>query len=181
MAARRTAIVAGAFGAVGRTLVRHLEETGGWDVVGIGRRGATPSARARYLQVDLTDPAACARIAPDLPAADAIFFAAYVPRPSLAEEVGPNLAMLRNPVEAAEPRSPALGRVVLLRGARGTATIPAPTGRRPTRTTRACRSRASTTRSRTGWRSARRAAAGAGRRCGRMPCSASPPTAPCRC
>ena len=118
MAARRTAIVAGAFGAVGRTLVRHLEDLGDWDVVGIGRRAAAASARTRYLQADLADAAACARIAPDLPAADAVFFAAYIPRPTLAEEVAPNLAMLVNLMEAAEPRSPALGRVVLLQGSK---------------------------------------------------------------
>src|SRR4051812_13989057 len=104
MAARRTAIVAGAFGAVGRTPGGHLEKSGEWEVVGIGRRAAAPSACTRYLQADLTDPASCARIAPKLPAADAIFFAAYIPRPTLAEEVGPNLAMLVNLMEAAEPR-----------------------------------------------------------------------------
>ena len=61
MTARRTAIVAGAFGAVGRTLVQHLEASGGWDVVGIGRRAAAPTARTRHLQLDLTDADACAR------------------------------------------------------------------------------------------------------------------------
>jgi nucleoside-diphosphate-sugar epimerase len=59
--ARRTAIVAGASGAVGRTLVRHLEASDGWDVVGIGRRAAAPTARTRYLQLDLADAGACAR------------------------------------------------------------------------------------------------------------------------
>jgi nucleoside-diphosphate-sugar epimerase len=39
-------------------------------------------------------------------------------RPTPAEEVGPNLAMLRNLMEAVEPRSPALGRVVLLQGSK---------------------------------------------------------------
>ena len=97
MAARRTAIVAGPFGAVGRTLVRHLESSGEWDVVGVGRRVAAPTARTRYLRLDLTDPDACARASSrDLPAADVVFFAAYAPRPSPAEEVAPNLAMLSN-------------------------------------------------------------------------------------
>jgi nucleoside-diphosphate-sugar epimerase len=118
MAERRTAIVAGAFGAVGRTLVEHLEALGGWEVVGIGRRAAAPTARARYLQLDLADPAACARASHELPAADVVFFAAYAPRPSPAEEVAPNLAMLSNLMEAVEPRSPTLRRVVLLQGSK---------------------------------------------------------------
>ena len=110
--------MAGAFGAVGRALVQHLEALGGWDVVGIGRRAAAPTERVRYLQLDLTDRGACARASDDLPAADAVFFTAYAPRPSPAEEVAPNLAMLSNLMDAVEPRSPALRRVVLLQGSK---------------------------------------------------------------
>ena len=44
--------MAGACGAVGRALVRHLEALGEWDVVGIGRRGPsvryTRRVRARF-------------------------------------------------------------------------------------------------------------------------------------
>ena len=87
-------------------------------MVGIGRRASAPSAHVRHLELDLTDPGACARAAHELPAADVVFFAAYAPRPSPAEEVAPNLAMLSNLVEAVEPRSPALRRAVLLQGSK---------------------------------------------------------------
>lgn len=53
-----------------------------------------------------------------MPAADFVFFAAYTPRASLAEEVAPNLAMLTNLIEATEPLSPALQRIVLVQGSK---------------------------------------------------------------
>jgi hypothetical protein len=50
--------------------------------------------------------------------------------------VAPNLAMLSNLVEAVEPRSPALRRVVLLQGSKWYGSHLGPYRRRPTRTTR---------------------------------------------
>ena len=116
--AQRTAIVAGAFGAVGHSLVAHLESRGDWQVIGLGRRRAPPGARSRFVAVDLTDQAASHAALADLAPADAVFFTAYAPRPTAAEEIDPNLAMLRNVVDAVEPRSPALGRVLLLQGSK---------------------------------------------------------------
>jgi len=116
--AQRTAIVAGAFGAVGHSLVAHLQSLGDWQVIGLGRRRAPQGPRSRFIAVDLTDEAASRPALADLPPADAVFFAAYAPRPTTADEIGPNLAMLKNVVEAVEPRSPALGRVVLLQGSK---------------------------------------------------------------
>lgn len=115
---QRTAIVAGAFGAVGHSLVAHLESLGNWQVVGLGRRRADPGPRSRFIAVDLTNEAASRAALADLPPADAVFFAAYAPRPSPAEEIGPNFAMLQHLMEAVEPRSPLLSRVVLLQGSK---------------------------------------------------------------
>lgn len=115
---QRTAIVAGAFGAVGHSLVAHLQSRGDWQVIGLGRRQAPPGPHSRFIAVDLTDADATRSALSALPPADAVFFAAYAPRPTPAEEVGPNLAMLQNLMAAVEPRSPALGRVVLLQGSK---------------------------------------------------------------
>ena len=101
MTARRTAIVAGAFGAVGRALVGHLEALGGWDVVGVGRRTAAPTARVRYLQLDLTDPGACGRASRDLPAA--VFVVLHVP-PGVPSALAPVLQRCTGLVVAAASR-----------------------------------------------------------------------------
>ncbi|MGI4940609.1 MAG: NAD-dependent epimerase/dehydratase family protein, partial [Janthinobacterium lividum] len=110
--------MAGAFGAVGHSLVAHLQSRGDWQVIGLGRRQAPPGPNSRFIAVDLTDADATRSALSVLPPADAVFFAAYAPRPTPAEEVGPNLAMLQNLMAAVEPRSAALGRVVLLQGSK---------------------------------------------------------------
>jgi nucleoside-diphosphate-sugar epimerase len=46
------ALVAGALGVIGRSVVAELERRG-WETVGIGRRTGTDTARTRYLPVDL--------------------------------------------------------------------------------------------------------------------------------
>jgi nucleoside-diphosphate-sugar epimerase len=123
---QRTAVAAGPFGVVGHSLVAHLQARGERRVIGLGWRQAPQGPVSRFIAVDLTD-AAAARAAPsDLPPADAIFFAAYAPHPTPAEEVVPNLAVLQAVMEAVEPRSPALGRVVLLQGSKWYGNHPGP-------------------------------------------------------
>lgn len=92
--ADRTAIVAGAFGAVGHSLVAHLRSRGDRQVIGLGRRQAPPGPYSRFIAVDLTDADAARSALSDLPSVDTVFFAAYAARPTPAEEVGPKLAML---------------------------------------------------------------------------------------
>ena len=43
--ARKTALIAGAQGLVGRALVQHLEDLGDWDVIGTSRRPASVAGR----------------------------------------------------------------------------------------------------------------------------------------
>jgi nucleoside-diphosphate-sugar epimerase len=114
----RTAIVAGAFGAVGHSLVAHLQDRGDWNVVGLGRRTAPAARRTRFIAVDLSDTASARATLSDLPPADVLFYTAYTPGPGHAEEVAPNLLMLQNVTHAVEARSPALRRVVLLQGSK---------------------------------------------------------------
>lgn len=53
---------------------------------------------------------------PPLGAVTHILYAAWIPAPSRAEEVAPNLAMLRNLMETLEPRAGGLRHVTLLQG-----------------------------------------------------------------
>ena len=118
--ARKTVLVAGAHGLIGRTLIEQLESDPAIDVIGLGRRGAAIGARARIVAVDLLDRADCAAKLGGLAATGAavthIVFAAWAPRDSRAAEVAPNLAMLRNLMEAAAPVAPRLAHVTLLQG-----------------------------------------------------------------
>src|SRR5688500_5999214 len=99
----KVAVVIGAQGVIGRNLVRYLEESGDWEVVGVSRRAAAPSSeRVRHISVDLLDRRDTERKLGGLLNATHIFYAAYQDRPTWSELVGPNVAMLTNAVTAIE-------------------------------------------------------------------------------
>ena len=115
----KKALVAGALGVSGRPLVNHLVSLQDWEVVGLSRRSPEFQSPARYIAIDLlnqSDVEACVSNLGDL---THIFYAALQPRDNFFDEVAPNLAMLRNLVEAAErTSSKRLRKVVLLEGAK---------------------------------------------------------------
>ncbi|WP_439382595.1 SDR family oxidoreductase [Amycolatopsis lexingtonensis] len=108
---RKTALVAGANGIIGRNLVEHLRADGGWDVTGLSRRGGPGT-----IAVDLLDPADTRAKLSGLTDTTHLFYAAYQDKPTWAELVPPNLAMLTNLVDAAEAAAPGLEHVSLMQG-----------------------------------------------------------------
>lgn len=116
MQSSNVALVAGAQGVIGRNLVDHLAAQGDWQVVGLSRRGGAPHERVRHVAVDLLDADdARARLA-GLGDVTHLFYAAYQERPTWAELVAPNVAMLRNVLDAIEPVAPGLRHVSLQQG-----------------------------------------------------------------
>lgn len=113
---RKVALVAGAKGVIGRNLVDQLTELGDWEVIGLSRRGGRDTDRVRHLAVDLLDPADCREKLGGLSEVTHVFYAAYQDRPTWAELVPPNLAMLVNLVDAVEPAAPGLRHVSLMQG-----------------------------------------------------------------
>src|SRR5215211_2557431 len=114
--ARKTAVVVGSLGVIGRNLVHHLEPQDEWDIVGLSRRTPDFPTRMRSIPVDLLDPADCRAKLGGLADASHVFYCAFQARPTWAEHNGPNLAMLANAVAAIEAASSALERVVLVEG-----------------------------------------------------------------
>ena len=145
MANRKQALVLGATGVTGRSILRHLARLPEWDVVAVSRR--TPDFEGRYthLALDLLDADACRARLGQLREVTHIFFAAYLERPGWAEMVAPNLAMLRNVLDAVEPAAASLQHVNLMHGTKWygnhLGSFPTPAGRtirgtcRPTSTT----------------------------------------------
>lgn len=113
---RKTVLVAGAHGLIGRTLIEQIEGDPDVDVVGLGRRGGAIGERARIIAVDLLNPADCAAKLGGLSNITHIVFAAWAPRDSRAAEVAPNLDMLRHLMERVAPAAPGLAHVTLLQG-----------------------------------------------------------------
>ncbi len=113
---RRKALVVGALGVVGRGLVSHLLTLSEWDVVALSRRAVASAGRLQAISVDLLDRPQCEAKLKDLTDVTHVFYVAYAPRPTHAEEVEPNLCMLQNLMEALSPAAPNLRHVSLMQG-----------------------------------------------------------------
>lgn len=101
--ARRTALIAGASGLIGRRIADRLLTTGGWEVIGIARRPPL-SDNMRWIAVDLSDFDDCQRKLGGLAEVSHVFYAARFDHPEgKPEPVGLNAAMLKNAVGALEP------------------------------------------------------------------------------
>ncbi|MEO3884134.1 SDR family oxidoreductase [Nonomuraea sp. B5E05] len=113
---RKVALVVGAQGVIGRNLVDHLSGCDDWEVIGLSRRSAPDSGRVRNISVDLLDPEDCGKKLSGLNEVTHIFYAAYQERPTWAELVPPNLAILVNVVDAVEPFAHDLAHISLMQG-----------------------------------------------------------------
>ena len=115
-------VVAGATGLVGNAALRHFSSVGGCEVVALSRRQPRNLHGARYVPVDLADPAQCAHAAPELQGTTHLVYAALYEAPNLVDgwrdenQIRTNDAMLRNLMMALEPVAPALRHVALLQG-----------------------------------------------------------------
>jgi nucleoside-diphosphate-sugar epimerase len=115
-ASKKTALVVGAHGVIGGNLINHLVSLDEWDIVGLSRRAGKSADRVRYLSVDLLDADDCRDNLRDVRDVTHIFYAAYQDRPTWAELVPPNLAMLVNVVNAVEPIAKNLRHISLMQG-----------------------------------------------------------------
>jgi nucleoside-diphosphate-sugar epimerase len=111
----RTAVVVGARGVIGTNLISHLQSTGGWQVIGLSRRGGPDTPGIRHLGVDLTNADSARALSAELAAATHVFYAAYQDRPTWGELVAPNVAMLTTVLDAVSDSS-ALEHVSLMQG-----------------------------------------------------------------
>ncbi len=112
----KTALVVGARGVIGGNLVDHLDKMGDWDVIGLSRRGGTDAGRVRHIAVDLLNRTDTEKKLSKLTDVTHVFYAAYQDRPTWAELVAPNRAMLVNTVEVIGAVAPELEHVSLMQG-----------------------------------------------------------------
>jgi len=117
-----TVLIAGALGLVGRAALEHFESLEGWDIIALARRAPDFPTRARFLSVDLTDPAECRTKLGALRGISRIVYAALFEKPELnkgwleADQIATNLAMLTNLMDAVEPGNPGLRHLAMLQG-----------------------------------------------------------------
>lgn len=113
----KVALVVGARGVIGTNLVEQLVSLPEWQVIGLSRRGGVDiPGRVRHVAVDLLDPDDTRSQLSALTEVTHVFYVAYQDRPTWAELVAPNLAMLVNVVDAIEPVARGLRHVSLMQG-----------------------------------------------------------------
>ena len=98
----KVALVAGASGVVGRTLVGHLAAQSDWDVIAVSRQAPDIPGRWRHLSLDLLDAAACAAATAELARVTHVFHCAFVLDPDPEAHIRRNLALLVNLVQTVE-------------------------------------------------------------------------------
>lgn len=118
MKQHRKALVVGATGVVGRNLLRELAERAEWDVVAVSRRKPDVPGDYEHISVDLADAVDAARKLDHLSDVTHVFFSAYLQKADPAEMVAPNMALLRNLMDAIEPVARHLAHVNLMHGAK---------------------------------------------------------------
>src|SRR3977135_1245938 len=115
-------LIAGATGLVGYAAMKYLASQKDCEVVALSRRRPDETFGARWLALDLTDPAACAALAPEFAGVSPLVYAAPYERPGLVagwredEQIRTNDLMLRNLLGSLQRASPELRHVALLQG-----------------------------------------------------------------
>ena len=116
MSSRKTALVVGATGVVGRNLLRHLLTLGDWDVISVSRRVPDVTGDYQNICFDLLDPTDCkAKLGGSLGITH-VFYSAYIEKSDWSAMVAPNVEMLVNLMEAIEPANTTLQHVNLMHG-----------------------------------------------------------------
>jgi nucleoside-diphosphate-sugar epimerase len=115
-------LIAGATGLVGYAAMKHFADEPGCEVIAVSRRRPDETFGARWLPLDLTDAAACAKLAPEFAGVSHLVYAALYERPGLVagwqedEQIRTNEAMLRNLFGPLDKAAPGLRHVALLQG-----------------------------------------------------------------
>ncbi len=118
MAERKTALVIGATGVVGGSLVNYLETLEDWEVVGVCRRPPETAGRTQYIAIDLNEPVSVVERFRQLSSVTHIFYAGYTDRPTFIEQTAPNRALFVNAMETFEPLARDLSHVCLVQGSK---------------------------------------------------------------
>ncbi len=116
MTERNTALVVGATGVTGRSTLRHLVDSGRWDVIAVSRRAPDVAGDYRHVPADLLDAGATRSALGANLGVTHVFYSAYVECPTWSETVAPNVQMLTNVLDAVEVGSPGLTHVNLMHG-----------------------------------------------------------------
>src|SRR6202790_436759 len=138
---KKTVLIAGATGLVGYAALKHFTQHPGQDVIALSRCMPRETFGARFIPLDLTDPARCRAMIRGLTGVTHLVYAALFELPGLVEgwrddrQIRTNDQMFRNLLDLLLEASPGLRHVTLLQGTKAYGvhvrplTVPAREGR----------------------------------------------------
>lgn len=115
-------LIAGATGLVGYACMKHFASHKDCEVIALSRREPDETYGARWLPLDLSDEATCAKLAPEFAGVTHLVYAALYERPGLVagwqeeEQIRTNDLMLKSLFGPLERAAPGLRHVALLQG-----------------------------------------------------------------
>ena len=113
---KKTLLIAGAQGVIGRAAAAWFLKQQGVTVYGVSRRPIEGLEGVRPITADLLDPADTTKKLSGLTDVTHVVFAAYVEKDTPHERSAVNVAMLRNLMDAVEAASPGLRHVTMYQG-----------------------------------------------------------------
>jgi len=113
---KRTVLVAGAQGVIGRAAAARFSRAADTTVYGISRRPVEGLASVQSLSADLLDPDDTRRKLAGLTGMTHLIFGAYVEKDTPTERSAVNVALLRNLMDAVEASSPNLRHITMYQG-----------------------------------------------------------------
>lgn len=119
---KKTVLVAGAVGVIGRSVLAYYEDKD-VNLIAISRTKPDFATWATHLPLDLLDPSSSEEHSAALSSVTHLVFAAYQEKPTPAELVDVNMQMLQNLIEALEKHSPDFQHVTLMQGGKLTDAI----------------------------------------------------------
>ena len=112
------ALVAGALGVTGRTLINYLASLGHWEVIGLSRRSPEFRTTAKFIAVDLLNRSEVETRLNGIGDVTHVFYAALQPAANFFEEVAPNWPCSSTRLKRWNDLSEDFRKVVLIEGAK---------------------------------------------------------------
>jgi nucleoside-diphosphate-sugar epimerase len=117
MELKRTSLIVGANGIIGRNMAKYLQGNSNWNKVIItSSRKPDFETNDVFVQMDLTDSSAVENNAAALAEVTHVFYAAYIEKKTLAEQTSANLLLLKNLVLGLEKVAPGFQHLTFIQG-----------------------------------------------------------------
>lgn len=113
---KRTALIVGGNGIIGRNMATYLRSLEGWRVIITSHSPLNYETDSEFVQLDLTDPDAVEKQKSKLKDVTHVFYGAYIEQKTLALQTSVNTLLLKHLITGIEKVSPNFEHIVFIQG-----------------------------------------------------------------